>query len=110
MKLAEALIERADLQRRLAQLKQRLIQNAQYQEGESPAESPIQLLIEYHQTSLALADWVVKINMANHQVTLENGMNMVEALAQRDRLKTEHAALLDLANAAMPTMDRYSHS
>ena len=48
--------------------------------------------------------------MANHQVTLENGMNMVEALAQRDRLKTEHAALLDLANAAMPTMDRYSHS
>ena len=71
MKLAEALIERADLQRRLAQLKQRLIQNAQYQEGESPAESPAQLLIEYHQTSLALADWVVKINVANHQVTLE---------------------------------------
>lgn len=110
MKLAEALIERADLQRRLTQLKQRLIQNAQYQEGESPAESPAQLLIEYHQTSLALADWVVKINVANHHVTLENGMNMVEALAQRDRLKTEHAALLDLANAAMPTMDRYSHS
>lgn len=34
MKLAEALIERADLQRRLEQLKQRLRQNAQYQEGE----------------------------------------------------------------------------
>ena len=40
MKLAEALIERADLQRRLEQLKQRLNQNAQYQEGEEPAEEP----------------------------------------------------------------------
>ena len=40
MKLAEALIERADLQRRLEQLKQRLNQNAQYQEGEEPAKYP----------------------------------------------------------------------
>ena len=40
MKLAQALIERADLQRKLAQLGARLQQNAQYQEGEAPAEDP----------------------------------------------------------------------
>ena len=33
MKLAEALIERADLQRRLAQLQAPLLQNAQYQKA-----------------------------------------------------------------------------
>lgn len=110
MKLAEALIERADLQRRLAQLKQRLTQNAQYQEGEAPAESPETLLAEYRQASLQLESLIVRINLANNQIQLENGSKMVEALAQRDRLKTEHAILIELANAATPTFDRYSRS
>jgi len=47
MKLAQALIERADLQRKLAQLGARLQQNAQYQEGEAPAEDPQDLLTDY---------------------------------------------------------------
>ncbi|EJS88800.1 hypothetical protein AAUPMB_08674, partial [Pasteurella multocida subsp. multocida str. Anand1_buffalo] len=47
MKLAEALMQRADAQRRLAQLNQRLQQNAKYQEGEKPAEHPADLLLEY---------------------------------------------------------------
>jgi hypothetical protein len=36
MKLAEALAERADAQRRLAQLKQRVMLSARFQEGEEP--------------------------------------------------------------------------
>ena len=40
MKLAEALQERADLNRRLQQLQQRLANNAIVQEGEQPAEDP----------------------------------------------------------------------
>ena len=110
MKLAEALIERADLQRRLEQLKQRLRQNAQYQEGEQPTEDPNSLLNEYHQITLLLEQMVIKINMANHRIYLENGLLMVSALAQRDRLKNEHAMLVELANAATPTFDRYSRS
>ena len=110
MKLAEALIERADLQRRLEQLKQRLRQNAQYQEGEQPAEDPNSLLNEYHQITQLLEQMVIKINMANHRIGLENGLLMVSALAQRDRLKNEHAMLVELANAATPTFDRYSRS
>lgn len=110
MKLAEALIERADLQRRLEQLKQRLRQNAQYQEGEQPAEDPNSLLNEYHQITQLLEQMVIRINMANHRIGLENGLLMVSALAQRDRLKNEHAMLVELANAATPTFDRYSRS
>lgn len=110
MKLAEALIERADLQQRLAQLSQRLQQNAQYQEGESATEDPQELLAEYRQTAQALEQLVVQINLANNQVNLANGLSMVAALAKRDRLKAEHAALIALANAATPEQSRYSRS
>ena len=110
MKLAKALIERADLQRRLEQLKQRLNQNAQYQEGEEPAESPEALLAEYRQAATKLEQLIVKINLANNRIQLESGQLMVEALAKRDRLKAEHNTLINLADAATQTFDRYSRS
>ena len=47
MKIAEALALRADLQRRLEQLKQRLFNNARVQEGDQPAEPPDQLQAEF---------------------------------------------------------------
>lgn len=40
MNLAEALILRADCQKRIAQLKARLLTNAKIQEGDAPAETP----------------------------------------------------------------------
>ena len=46
MKLATALTERADLQRRLSELETRLNNNAKIQEGEQPAEDPTSLLAE----------------------------------------------------------------
>ncbi|WP_424411755.1 DIP1984 family protein [Pasteurella sp. PK-2025] len=110
MKLAEALMERADAQRRLAQLNQRLQQNAKYQEGEKPAEHPADLLVEYQNVADQLEKLVVQINQANNQIRLANGMTMLEALAKRDRLKEEHAVLIKLADTALPEQDRYSRS
>ncbi|UAX43071.1 DIP1984 family protein [Pasteurella canis] len=110
MKLAEALMQRADAQRRLAQLNQRLQQNAKYQEGEKPAENPIELLMEYRQVADSLEKLVVQINQTNNLIALSNGMKMVEALAKRDRLKDEHSALIKLAESALPEQDRYSRS
>jgi len=40
MKLAEALILRADSQKRIEQLRQRLVRSAKVQEGETPPEQP----------------------------------------------------------------------
>ena len=40
MKLAEALNQRADLQKRIAQLRDRLSNNVKVQEGDLPAEKP----------------------------------------------------------------------
>ena len=44
MKIAEALILRADIQKRIAQLKVRLNNNAKVQENEEPTEDPEFLL------------------------------------------------------------------
>ena len=107
MKLAQALIERADLQRKLAQLGARLQQNAQYQEGEAPAEDPQDLLTDYRRSAAALTRLIVAINRANHNVTLADGTT---TLAERDRLKAEHAMLGKVADAAMADQSRYSRS
>ena len=46
MKLAEALIARADYQKRNEQLKRRISLNLKIQEGELPAEDPNAMLAE----------------------------------------------------------------
>ncbi len=110
MKLAHALAERADLQRRLHQLTQRMTQNAQYQEGETPVEDPKELLHEFRQVLKQWQDLVSQINLCNSRIQLPNGIKMTTALAQRDALTQEHAALVELANAAIPEQSRYSRS
>jgi len=47
MKLAEVLIKGSDLQKRLAQLQARIVENARIQEGDVPAEDPLGLIGEY---------------------------------------------------------------
>lgn len=54
MKLAEALILRADYQKRIEQLKQRLLRNAKVQEGDDPAENPAALVEEVNRLAQEL--------------------------------------------------------
>ena len=58
MKLAEALIERSDLQRRISELEGRLANNARVQEGEKPAEKPQELMKELDECIAALEELV----------------------------------------------------
>ena len=60
MKLAEALILRADYQKRLEQLKQRLVRNAKVQEGDSPAENPPTLIEELERTTAELTRYAIE--------------------------------------------------
>ncbi|MBQ3816352.1 MAG: DIP1984 family protein, partial [Clostridia bacterium] len=63
MKLAEALIERADLQKRIDQLEDRLQSNGLVQDGEEPAEDPVVLLAELTTLSTSLEDLITRINL-----------------------------------------------
>ncbi len=86
MKLAEALQLRADLQRRMEQLADRLCQNARVQEGEAPTEDPVALLAEYEDCAVQLEDLMARINRTNSE-TLTEGCTLTELLARRDCLK-----------------------
>ena len=65
MKLAEALILRADCQKRIAQLKSRLLTNAKVQEGDAPAETPQDLIVELERAASELLDLIRRINRTN---------------------------------------------
>ena len=65
MKIAEALILRADIQKRISQLKTRLNNNAKVQENEEPTENPEFLLTELDDLISQLNDLIIKINKTN---------------------------------------------
>ena len=65
MKLAEALQERADLNRKIEQLKSRLNNNVLVQEGEQTAESPEQLKQELDSSLERLTYLMAQINKTN---------------------------------------------
>ena len=65
MKLAEALSLRADLQRRIAALRERLKKNARVQEGDTPAEDPMELLAELNADTDDLEGLMASINLTN---------------------------------------------
>jgi len=110
MKLAEALILRADHQKRIEQLNQRLLRVARVQEGDAPAEEPKELLKEFERVSEELERLIQRINRTNTATELESGMTLSDALAVRDVLRLKHTAYRDLAQAASVTQDRYSRS
>jgi len=102
MKIAEALVLRADHQKRIEQLKARLLRNAKVQEGEQPAEDPEALILEYEALASELVQLIKRINVTNSSASVA-GRSMTQALAERDVLKFRHTMYRDLAQAATIT-------
>jgi hypothetical protein len=109
MKLAEALVIRADQQKRIEQVKARLIGNAKVQEGEQPAEDPEVLITEYESLTAELVQLICRINISNSTATIL-GRSMTQALAERDILKLRHAMYRDFAQAASVTQVIHTRS
>ncbi len=107
MKLASALSERADLQRRLSELTSRLNNNAKVQEGEEPAENPQELLKEMD-AMLERLEWLMtRINLTNSR-TLSGKKTVTELLARRDSLSKRVSMMRSFLDAASTKVDRYS--
>ena len=107
MKLAEALIERANLQRRLDALKARMGANARVQTGDAPAEDAMALLAEYERVAVDLLAVIRRINATNASAELDPGVSLVDAIVERDMLRKRQQAYADLADAAMGKQERY---
>ena len=110
MKLAEALILRADCQKRIAQLKSRLLTNAKVQEGDAPAETPQDLIAELERVSSELLDLIKRINRTNSATVFAGRGTISDALAERDVLALQRAAYADLAQMGAITQGRITRS
>ena len=102
MKIAEALVLRADLAKRLDQLKLRAVRVAKVQDGDTPAEDPDALLAEYEETAQSLLVLITRINLTN-AATMLGGRTLTAALAERDVLRLRQVMHQDLAKAAAIT-------
>lgn len=109
MKLAEALIVRADLQKKMLQLRARMEQNAKVQEGETPAEDVTKLLAEYERLSDELVVLIKQINRTNAMRAFDSG-TLSDAIAERDWLRSKIEAYRSLYDEASIKQDRYSRS
>lgn len=114
MKLAEALIERKGLQKKMERLSERLANNAKTQEGEVPAEDPKALLLEITDTSSALTTLVIRINKTNSHVALFGAsvmdvgyMSLADGLAMRDGIAKKRNILVKFAEAATEPIRAY---
>lgn len=107
MKLAEALLLRAEMQSKLQRLRERIAAAAVVQQGDKPAESAEKLLREATGILADHADLVVRINRSNIKHKLADGRTLTEAIAERDRLKQHHSLLLHAADATKREPDRY---
>ena len=107
MKLATALSERADIQRRLSELGVRLNNNAKVQEGEKPSEDPAELLAELDACFVRLEELIARINRTNNE-TKSGDMTISDLIARRDCLKERIRIMRDFLNASSEKVSRYS--
>ena len=105
MKLAEALQERADLNRNIEQLKARLLNNVLAQEGERTAEDPEALKRELDGAVERLAFLMARINLTNSRVFLD-GQTLTELIAKKDALSLKIHTCKDIVYTASQTAYR----
>ena len=110
MKLAEALLERKELKTKIENLRARAVQNALVQEGDTPAEVPVELLREMDAAVEQLGVLIRRINATNNVTRLADGTTVSDAIVQRDMLELRRLALDVVLNKAAVRQDRYSRT
>lgn len=99
MKLAEALQERADINRNVEQLKSRLNNNVLVQEGEQTAEEPERLRRELDASIQRLAYLISRINLTNCETKI-GGQTLTELIAEKDALSLKLSAYKEIVHTA----------
>lgn len=109
MKLAEALILRGDLQKRISILEERLKRSVKVQEGDAPPEDPAALLKELDALLNDLQAYIQRINRTN-AATVVAGPTLADMISRRDVIAKKKGILQQVIEAAAVRQDRYSKS
>lgn len=108
MKLAEALSIRADLQRKVSQMKGRLKDSAKVQEGDKLAENTDDLFKELDSCLVKMEDLIYRINFTNIR-TVHNGETLTQMIARKDVLNLRLSVMRDVMKNTLET-DRYGRN
>lgn len=108
MKLAEALIIRSDIQKRLTALNHRINNNIVIQEGSTPAEEPNTLIPEYIKLSAELQSYIKRINKTNNAVLIDENRTISDAIVERDLIMMQRNLYVNAVNKGSDLTERYS--
>lgn len=110
MKLAEALLLRSDMNKKLASLAERIKGNCRVQDGDEPGEDPQKLLNTAFRILQEQEILISRINRTNIGCKLPTGKSMMESIAERDRLNAQHRLLKEATAACRIENVHYSNS
>ena len=88
---------RADLQKKVAQLKERIKESAKVQEGDEPCDNVEELYKELDDVLVQLEDLIYRINITNVQI-VQDGDSLTRLIANRDVLSMRVKALKEVVN------------
>jgi len=110
MKIAEALISKADQKERLYQLKERLMVNCKIQEGDEPSEDPKDLLREIESVLENYEEMTRRITKTNSKTNFSGETTLADALSKKEIIKLEHKMLSEVLKESSVSENRYSRS
>lgn len=87
MKLAEGLLLRADLMKKIEHLQSRIRPVLIVSDNKTPQEDPIKLLAQLRKAIQDLEAIIIRINKTNNETQIKGEGPLMEALAKRDSLK-----------------------
>ncbi len=109
MKLAEALSLRADLQKKVTLLKERIKDSAKVQEGDEPCDDVEELRKQLDQVLTQLEGLIYRINLTNVQ-TMQDGVSLTRLIAKRDVLSMRVKALQEIVRHASTNDTRFGRN
>ena len=100
MKLAEGLLLRADLMKKIEQLQNRIRPVLIVSGDKLPQEDPNKILAQLRSAIQDLESIIIRINKTNNETSVEGEGSLMEALAKRDSLKILSEKLRNIRYAA----------
>lgn len=109
MKLAEGLLLRADLKKKIEHIENRLRPVLIVMEGKQPQEDPVKLLAQLRKAVQDFEDIVIRINKTNNKTMIAGEGPLMNALAKRDSLKLLSEKLRTIRQAAQIPHGNYNN-
>lgn len=85
------------MQKKVAQLKERIKESAKVQEGDEPCDNVEELYKELDEAVVQLEDLIYRINITNVQI-VQDGESLTRLIANRDVLSMRVKALKEVVN------------